>query len=112
MPSGFKINRHAIAEMMGEIQREFDKHPIRVPIEANDPDATEIHAVHHTTYSGPVINIQGDRARSRGTTAPFTKSKVARPRLHPGMRRSRKPSSARWNGSQPQDSKMTTSRPR
>jgi hypothetical protein len=31
------INRQAIAKMMRDIQREFDKHPIRVPVETDGP---------------------------------------------------------------------------
>ncbi len=33
--SGFNIDKRAIAQMTHEIQREFNKHPIRVPVEAD-----------------------------------------------------------------------------
>lgn len=35
--SKVRINRAEIARMTGEIQREFDKHPIRVPVTADKP---------------------------------------------------------------------------
>jgi hypothetical protein len=59
-PSGFKINKQAIARMTREIQREFDKHPISVPIQA---DAPELHHRGTTVYNGPVVNVHGDRAQ-------------------------------------------------
>lgn len=58
--SGFKINKQAIARMTREIQREFDKHPISVPIHADNPD---LHERGTTVYNGPVVNVQGDRAQ-------------------------------------------------
>jgi hypothetical protein len=47
------IDGEAIAKLMAGIQREFDKHQIHVPVEA---DANAIH-------STPVINVYGDRAQ-------------------------------------------------
>lgn len=58
--SGFKINKQVIARMTREIQREFDKHPISVPIQA---DSRELHDRETTVYNGPVVNIHGDRAQ-------------------------------------------------
>lgn len=59
-PSGFKINKQGIARMMRDIQREFDKHPISVPIRTDDP---ELPTAASTVYNGPVINVHGDRAQ-------------------------------------------------
>lgn len=36
MPQG-GIDKHAIAKMMKDIQREFNKHPIRVPLQTQGP---------------------------------------------------------------------------
>ena len=58
-PSGFKINRQAIARMTREIQREFDKHPISVPIKGEP----RIHDRGSTVYNGPVVNVLGDGAQ-------------------------------------------------
>jgi hypothetical protein len=59
MPSGFKINKSGINSMMKEIQREFDKHPINVPVKAENPSLR----IAGDTYNGPVIQIQGDNAQ-------------------------------------------------
>jgi hypothetical protein len=59
-PSGFKINKQAIARMTREIQREFDKHPISVPVRADTP---ELQDRGMTVYNGPVVNVHGDRAQ-------------------------------------------------
>jgi hypothetical protein len=58
--NGFKINNAAIAKMAGEIQREFDRHPVKIPVNAEKPD-TKFGG--GDTYNGPVINIQGDGAQ-------------------------------------------------
>jgi hypothetical protein len=60
VPKRFHINRQGIAQMTREIQREFDKHPIRVPLGADGSGAVSIN---RTTYNGPVVNIHGDRAQ-------------------------------------------------
>lgn len=57
---GFKIDRQAIAHMTREIQREFDKHPISVPINA---DAPQVGNRGTTVYNAPVVTIHGDRAQ-------------------------------------------------
>jgi hypothetical protein len=49
------INRAGIAGMMQEIQREFDKHPIKVSVQADD---AAVRLGQTTVYNGPVI--QGD----------------------------------------------------
>jgi len=59
MGSGFKINKHGIEQMTREIQREFDRHPVSVPLRADAPELTR----HETIHNGPVINIIGDRAQ-------------------------------------------------
>jgi hypothetical protein len=45
------INRQEIARMARDIQREFDKHPIRVPVEANVARGVASQNV----YNGPVF---------------------------------------------------------
>jgi hypothetical protein len=59
MASGFKINRSGINSMMKEIQREFDKHHISLPVNAENPALR----IAGDTYNGPVIQIQGDNAQ-------------------------------------------------
>lgn len=59
------INKRAIAQLTKDIEREFDKHPIRVPIEVKNsvhllssPPPTTIN-----NYHAPVINVTGDSAQ-------------------------------------------------
>jgi hypothetical protein len=59
MANGFQINTSAIRQMAEEVQREFDKNRIQVPIHAENPALR----VTGDTYNGPVINIQGDNAQ-------------------------------------------------
>jgi hypothetical protein len=59
MAGGFKISKSAIRKMTQEIQREFDKNPVQVPVKAENPALR----IAGDTYNGPVINIQGDNAQ-------------------------------------------------
>jgi hypothetical protein len=64
-----RINKRGIQQLMNEIQREFDKHPIRVPVEAENPVADEIVQAYGarpsgtTIYQGPVIIGNADGAQ-------------------------------------------------
>ncbi|WP_181275213.1 hypothetical protein [Brevibacterium oceani] len=63
MASGFKINKQGIRKMTREIEREFAKNPVKVPLEA-DPRAVSLPAattVHN--YHGPVVTVSGDHAQ-------------------------------------------------
>lgn len=63
MGSGFKINKQGIAQMAKEIEREFAKHPIRVPVEG-EPSASLSERFGSTTvYNGPVILGSADGAQ-------------------------------------------------
>lgn len=62
-PSGFSINKRGIEQFTREIQREFDKHPIRMPVEVDEDGVAPIAAAASTNYYGPVINVHGDRAQ-------------------------------------------------
>jgi hypothetical protein len=58
------INRQAIAKMMRDIQREFDKHPIRVPVETDGPALPPTGAAFgHTVYNGPVFHGDANGAQ-------------------------------------------------
>jgi hypothetical protein len=59
------INKQAIAKMMRDIQKEFDKHPIKVPINVDEPDLpTGYAAPAPTTINyGPVIHGSADGAQ-------------------------------------------------
>ena len=58
------INRQAIARMTREIQREFDKYPIRMPVQANPPVLPDGLAGTTTTiFNGPVFHGSADGAQ-------------------------------------------------
>jgi hypothetical protein len=59
------INKRGIAKMMRDIQKEFDKHPIKVPVNVEEPDLSTGHAVpgHTTINYGPVIHGGADGAQ-------------------------------------------------
>lgn len=64
MGSKVTINKQAIAKMQREIQREFDKRPIRVPISAESPQIPgQSYATTVNHYHAPVVTISGDRAQ-------------------------------------------------
>lgn len=63
MASGFKINKQGIRKMTRDIEREFAKNPVKVPLEADPrtvslPSATTVH-----NYHGPVVTVNGDHAQ-------------------------------------------------
>lgn len=71
MASGFKINKSEIAKMQRELQREFNKRPITIPVRAERPRTTRpffaqsMDAEPEATniYNGPVFN--GDMTGAR-----------------------------------------------
>lgn len=63
---GFEINKRGIEKMMREMQREFNKHPIRVQVEADDlgpPSGVGNAPGGVTNYYGPVVQVNGNRAQ-------------------------------------------------
>lgn len=63
MAGGFKINRQGIQQITRELEREFAKHPVRVPIEADSSDVPWVPAVTVNNYHGPVVTVTGDHAQ-------------------------------------------------
>ncbi|MDQ3914979.1 MAG: hypothetical protein M3323_06550 [Actinomycetota bacterium] len=68
--------------MTREIQREFDKHPISVPIQAGNP---EIHDRGTTVYNGPVVNVLGDRAQIAWGSGDVYQGRNERQEIAPGF---------------------------
>lgn len=65
--SGFSINRREIEKMTQEIQQEFDKHPIRIDVQADHtygPAISNNQGPRNTiNYYGPVIHGNADGAQ-------------------------------------------------
>ncbi|MFI7675395.1 hypothetical protein [Actinophytocola sp. NPDC049390] len=57
---GFSIDKRGIAQMMREMQLEFDKHPISVPL---NTDPTVVSPTSTTIYHGPVIHGNANGAQ-------------------------------------------------
>jgi hypothetical protein len=81
-PSEFKINKQAIARMTRDIQREFDKHPISVPIRGDTP---EPQGRGTTVYNGPVFNVHGDRAQIAWGNRDVYQSRREQQEITPGF---------------------------
>lgn len=61
--SGFKINKQGIRQMTREIEREFARNPIRVPIETEFAGVYPTAGGSVTNYNGPVVTVNGDHAQ-------------------------------------------------
>lgn len=64
MAKGVSINKRAIAKLQKDIQREFDKRPVEVPI--NTDMATRSRAPQPSTvnhYHAPVVTVNGGQAQ-------------------------------------------------
>lgn len=84
MASGFKINKQGIRQMTREIEREFAKNPVRVPLQA---DSTGVHLPPATTvnnYNGPVVTITGDHAQVAWNNHDVTQSRETTEQVAPG----------------------------
>lgn len=63
MASGFKINKQGIRQMTRELEREFAKHPVRVPVEADPSNLILGSGTTVNNYHGPVVTVNGDNAQ-------------------------------------------------
>lgn len=64
MAKGVSVNKRAIAKMHKDIQREFDKRTVQVPIKADattGSSASQQPTVNH--YHAPVVTVNGDQAQ-------------------------------------------------
>jgi hypothetical protein len=62
--SNVSINRQGIAQFLNEIQREFDKHPIKIPVQADSGISPHSISQGSTTiYNGPVIHGDANGAQ-------------------------------------------------
>ena len=60
---GFEINKRGIERFTRELQREFDKHPIRVDVRTGLPELPDMSYGATVTYNGPVIFGSADGAQ-------------------------------------------------
>jgi len=82
--SGFKINRQGIEQMTRDIQREFNKHPIRIPLQADD-ESLRAPVDGSANYYGPVIYVQGDGAQLAWNNESVTQAQDNSEQITPGF---------------------------
>jgi hypothetical protein len=63
MASGFKINKQGVRQMTRELEREFAKHPVRAPFEADPSNLAAGGGMTENSYHGPVVTVSGDNAQ-------------------------------------------------
>lgn len=84
MAGGFKINKQGIRKITGEIEREFAKNPVRVPLQA-DPSAPLLPpATTVNNYNGPVVTVTGDHTQLAWNNHDVTQSQESTEQIAPG----------------------------
>lgn len=84
MASGFKINKQGIRQMTREIEREFAKNPVRVPLQA-DPSGVQLPpATTVNNYNGPVVTVIGDHAQLAWNNQDVTQTQTNTEQVAPG----------------------------
>lgn len=63
MASGFRINKQGIRQFTRELEREFAKNPVRIPVEADSSGFAATQATSVNNYHGPVVTVTGDNAQ-------------------------------------------------
>ncbi|MGB3698593.1 MAG: hypothetical protein WBA05_14280 [Gordonia sp. (in: high G+C Gram-positive bacteria)] len=63
MASGFKINKQGIRQFTRELEREFAKNPVRIPVEADSSGLAATNALTVNNYHGPVVTVTGGNAQ-------------------------------------------------
>lgn len=63
MANGFQINKRAIEKMSRDLEREFAKHPVRIPLQADTSGINLPAAATVNNYHGPVVVVHGNNAQ-------------------------------------------------
>jgi hypothetical protein len=63
MANGFSIDKNAVRKLTKELEREFAKNPVRVPLEAEAGSVALRPATTVNNYHGPVVNVEGGHAQ-------------------------------------------------
>lgn len=84
MANNFRINKRGVKQLTDELQREFAKHPIKVPLAAASSDIPV--ASSGDTYNAPVLHITGDGAQiAWGNETVNQTNSVAKQEVAPGF---------------------------
>ena len=90
------INRQEIERLTREIQQEFDKHPIRVPVRADSPALPRFARSTTTIFNGPVIHGNADGAQLAWGNDTVHQAQTRK--SHRDSRLSTQRSRRHWNG--------------
>lgn len=63
MANGFRINRQGIQQLQRDLEREFARHPVRVPLEGDTRGVTFPSSTTVNNYHGPVVTVNGDHTQ-------------------------------------------------
>lgn len=85
MASGFKINKQAIRQMTREIEKEFAKNPVRIPLEASSSGIRNSSATTVNNYHGPVVTVTGDHAQIAWGNATSNQNQERVEQIAPGF---------------------------
>jgi hypothetical protein len=77
--AGFEIHHDVIEQMMQEMQESFNRHPIRVPVEADGSIGGT------TVYNGPVIHGDANGARLAWGNRNVDQSQTGAQQITPGF---------------------------
>jgi len=83
--SGFKINRQGIAQMAREIELEFAKHPVKLPVVIDNDTSAPAWAGSTTIYNGPVVNMTGNQAQLALGNRDVTQTQAQPETIAPGF---------------------------
>ncbi len=84
MASGIKINKQGIRQMTQDIEREFARNPVRVPLQADPvgvhlPPATSVN-----NLNGPVVTVTGNHAQVAWNNHDVAQSQESIEQVAPG----------------------------
>lgn len=85
--ANIKINKQAIRKMSREMEREFAKNPVRVPLEAAPPAGAIPAATTVNNYNGPVVTVNGDHAQLAWDSQSVTQTQVNSEQVAAGYER-------------------------
>lgn len=85
--ANIKINKQAIRKMSREMEREFAKNPVRVPLEAAPPAGAIPAATTVNNYNGPVVTVNGDHAQLAWDSQSVTQTQANSEQIAAGYER-------------------------
>ncbi|MGW4330007.1 hypothetical protein ACWEKR_29440 [Nocardia sp. NPDC004573] len=83
MASGFEINHEGIRRMAREIEKEFAKYPVRVPLQTT-VDGIHPAVANVTNYNGPIVTVNGNHAQIAWNNSTVNQGQARNDQVAPG----------------------------